>query len=187
MKRGVMLGLVLVALGLPAVVPSYGGNTADSIVASASGKLCGNASLARPRPGCSPVPPRSSGNVHEDCVARINQLRRECQCLPPLARWKAGESCANRQAKYDLRGGIHAGFNEGVCKPSGRAQNECPAWPSTTEVVEGCLQRMWDEGPGKRFSNHGHYITMSNPSYERVACGFARAPDGKIWSVQNFE
>lgn len=45
---------------------------------------------------------------------------------------------------------------------------------------------MWDEGPGKRFSKHGHYVNMSKASYERVACGFARSADGEIWSVQNF-
>jgi uncharacterized protein YkwD len=45
---------------------------------------------------------------------------------------------------------------------------------------------MWNEGPGKRFSKHGHYTNMSNPNYEGVACGFAKTPDGQIWSVQNF-
>ena len=46
-------------------------------------------------------------------------------------------------------------------------------------IIDGCLQAMWDEGPGKRFSKHGHYINMSNPSYERVACGFAKS--GTAW------
>jgi hypothetical protein len=45
---------------------------------------------------------------------------------------------------------------------------------------------MWDEGPGKRFSKHGHYTNMSGARYGQVACGFAKAPDGKVWSVQNF-
>jgi hypothetical protein len=86
----------------------------------------------------------------------------------------------------DIRRGIHVGFNDGVCQPKGRAQNECPGWPSASQAIDGCLQRMWDEGPGKRFSKHGHYLNMSNLSYGSVACGFARAPDGKVWSVQNF-
>jgi hypothetical protein len=104
----------------------------------------------------------------------------------PLERWRGGEKCANQHSKYDSKRGIHAGFNDGVCKPKGRAQNECPAWPSTSQVIGGCLQAMWDEGPGKRFSKHGHYVNMSNLEYEQVACGFARAPDGEVWSVQNF-
>ncbi len=148
---------------------------------------CKKGPLRNPRPGCAPPRPRSTGDPHQDGVARINQLRRKCQCLPPLARWKGGEKCANKQAKYDSKRGMHAGFNDNVCKPKGAAQNECPGWPSTRAVIEGCLQAMWDEGPGRRFSKHGHYINMSNPEYERVACGFARAADGSVWSVQNFQ
>jgi hypothetical protein len=91
-----------------------------------------------------------------------------------------------RHAKYDAKHGIHAGFNDKICKPHGLAQNECPAWPSSKRVVDGCLQTMWDEGPGKRFSKHGHYISMSNPHYEAVACGFAKSADGEVWSVQNY-
>jgi hypothetical protein len=151
-----------------------------------SGKTCDKGPLRNPRPSCAPASLPSTGNRYADCVARINQLRWECQCLPPLGRWKGGEKCANKHAKYDSKHGIHAGFNDRVCKPVGSAQNECPGWPSTAGVIDGCLQAMWDEGPGKRFSKHGHYINMSNPSYERVACGFAKAPDGAVWSVQNF-
>jgi len=151
-----------------------------------SDNACKKGPLRSPRPACAPPPLRSTGNPHEDCVTRINQLRWKCQCLPALARWKGGEKCANKQAKYDSRRGNHAGFNDNICKPKGSAQNECPSWPSTSGVVGQCLQAMWDEGPGKRFSKHGHYINMSNPKYERVACGFAKTPDGSVWSVQNF-
>ncbi|MEM7436182.1 MAG: hypothetical protein AAF436_13575, partial [Myxococcota bacterium] len=112
--------------------------------------------------------------------------RSECQCLPPLRRWKGGEKCARKHAKHDMREGIHAGFHGRICKPQGRAQNECPAWPSIRGVVDGCLQAMWDEGPGRRVSKHGHYINMSNLEYEEVACGFAKTGDGEVWSVQNF-
>ena len=142
--------------------------------------------LSRPRANCAPAPLPSTGNLYDDCVSRINQLRWECQCLPRLTRWKGGEQCANKHAKYDSRRGIHAGFHNGICEPQGLAQNECPGWPSNSGIIEGCLQAMWDEGPGKRFSKHGHYMNMSNPSYERVACGFAKSADGEIWSVQNF-
>lgn len=155
----------------------------DALKSSVS---CSKGPLRAPRPDCSPKPPPSTGNPHKDCVARINQLRWKCQCLPPLERWKGGEGCANKHAKYDSKHGIHAGFNGDVCKPEGLAQNECPGWPSTGGVIDGCLQAMWDEGPGKRFSKHGHYINMSNSSYEQVACGFAKASDGNVWSAQNF-
>jgi hypothetical protein len=152
----------------------------------ASEKPCGKGPLSQPRANCAPAPVPSTGNPYEDCVARINQLRWKCQCLPPLGRWKGGEACANKHAKHDSKQGMHAGFNGGICKPKGMAQNECPAWPSKSAVIEGCLQAMWDEGPGKRFSKHGHYLNMSNPRYEHVACGFAKSADGEVWSVQNF-
>lgn len=148
--------------------------------------LCEHGPLTRPVSDCAPPPPPATGNPHEDCVTRINQLRWKCQCLPPLRRWKGGEKCANQHARYDDKRGIHAGFSDGICKPHGLAQNECPAWPSSKRIVEGCLQTMWDEGPGKRSSKHGHYTTMSNPDYEEVACGFAKSADGVVWSVQNF-
>jgi hypothetical protein len=61
------------------------------------------------------------------------------------------------------------------------------------DVIEGCLQRMWDEGPppssnceGQCFQEHGHFINMSNPDYSEVACGFFTTPDGELWAVQNF-
>ncbi|MDH3726937.1 MAG: CAP domain-containing protein [Myxococcales bacterium] len=151
-----------------------------------SSNACKKGPLRNPRPNCAPPPLPSTGDPYRDCVARINQLRWKCQCLPALARWKGGEKCANKHAKYDGKRGNHAGFNDGICKPKGSAQNECPGWPSTAGVIDGCLQAMWDEGPGKRFSKHGHYINMSNTKYDRVACGFAKTPDGTVWSVQNF-
>jgi hypothetical protein len=152
----------------------------------ASDMSCREGPLRQPRKNCAPAPPPSTGNPYEDCVAHINQLRWKCQCLPALGRWKGGEPCANTHAKYDSKHGIHAGFNGEICTPQGMAQNECPAWPSKSRVVGECLQRMWDEGPGKRFSKHGHYLNMSNPSYEHVACGFAKSAAGEVWSVQNF-
>lgn len=184
MNRGTAVAAGLLILVVFAVSPAGDSHAFEG--ERASSKACRNGPLSRPRPGCAPRPPSSTGNPYQDCVARINQLRWRCQCLPPLARWKGGEKCANKHAKYDGKRGIHAGFNDGICKPQGWAQNECPAWPSTTRVVDGCLQTMWDEGPGKRFSKHGHYANMSSRNYERVACGFAKTSDGEIWSVQNF-
>ncbi|MDH3201290.1 MAG: CAP domain-containing protein [Myxococcales bacterium] len=184
--RGIAAATVLAALtGSWALIPSDS-RAVGPDPSQKTASICRKGPLRKPRADCAPPALPSTGNPYEDCVRRINQLRRACQCLPPLTRWKGGEKCANMHAKHDSRRGIHAGFNAHICKPQGFAQNECPAWPSTERVVEGCLQAMWDEGPGKRFSKHGHYMNMSKAAYEQVACGFARGSNGKIWSVQNF-
>ncbi len=62
------------------------------------------------------------------------------------------------------------------------AQNECPGWGGAIEtVLEGCLQAMWNEGPGG-----GHYETMRSGQYTEAACGMHQAADGGWWVVQNF-
>jgi len=116
------------------------------------------------------------------CVDRINELR-ATEDLPPLDRWKAAESCADDEAQDDFEAGI-AHYSFGTCEEY--AQNECPGWGSLDDIVDGCLQMMWDEGPGEPYSEHGHYINMSNPSYTQVACGFHVTADGAVWSVQDF-
>jgi hypothetical protein len=139
-----------------------------------------------------PAPP-STGDVHQDCVDRINQFRQECACLQPLERWVEGEACANQMAKYDSEGGdAHAGFGDNICN-GGSAQNECPGWRSEEQIISGCLQRMWDEGPppmsdcnGSCFQMYGHFLNMSNQRVTKVACGFHETEDGQVWSVQNF-
>lgn len=187
MKWGTVVTAAFVALACLGVLLPLHSDAFGSDGDLGSDAICAKGPLRQPRANCAPAPLQSTGNPYDDCVARINQLRWDCQCLPPLRRWKGGEPCANKHAKYDSKRGIHAGFNSDICKPKGMAQNECPGWPSKGGVIEGCLQAMWDEGPGKRFSKHGHYLNMSNPSYERVACGFAKSADGKAWSVQNFQ
>ena len=186
MTRGILAAVGLAVLCAVSVSSAIATGDLVREAAAQARKACPNGPLSRPRTGCAPSLRASTGNLYEDCVARINQLRWDCQCLPPLRRWKGGEPCANEQAKHDSKRGIHAGFNAGICKPHGLAQNECPGWPSKAGVLGGCLQAMWDEGPGRRFSKHGHYVNMSNPGYKQVACGFAKTADGKIWSVQNF-
>lgn len=142
--------------------------------------------LATPKPNCHPATPASTGDPAQDCVNRVNQLRAECQCLPPLMRWTDGEACADQQAEYDSeRDDPHAGFSDGICE-SGTGQNECPGWGSIPQTVSGCLQQMWDEGPGEPFLEHGHYINMTNPDHDRVACGFFTTPSGDVWAVQNY-
>ncbi len=143
---------------------------------------CDSGPLAEPIPGCAPTPPASTGDPHQDCVDRINQFRWECQCLPPLARWTEAEGCTDQQSADDQAAdSAHSHF--GACGEF--AQNSCPNWGSESEVVGGCLQMMWDEGPGEPFSEHGHYINMSNTGYSKVACGFSSSGAG-VWANQNF-
>lgn len=151
---------------------------------SSSGEMsgCEGGPLAAPIPGCAPVAAPSSGDIAQDCVDRINQFRWECQCLPPLARWSEAESCSDSQSSADQNGGGPHG-NFGMCGEN--AQNTCPNWGSEQQIITGCLQAMWDEGPGEPFSAHGHYINMSSTNYSRVACGFSSSGAG-VWANQNF-
>jgi len=148
---------------------------------------CDSGPLDLPLDGCSPDSPPSTGDFYQDCVDRINQLRWECQCLPPLERWVEAEDCADQQAEYDY--GVdqaHAGIRAGICEPGGGAQNECPDYGPRFGIVDFCLQQMWDEGPGEDFQVHGPYINMSDTGNTKVACGRFETPEGNIWSVQNF-
>jgi len=166
-----------------------GGSTGTGGTAGAGGLggECPTGPLAAPIANCQPATPPSTGDPELDCVERINQLRWNCQCLPPLQRWTAAESCADQHAEYDSTRPAHSGFRDGICTPDGWAQNECPSWGSIDSVIAGCLQSMWDEGPGEPYEDHGHYINMTNPDYTMVACGFYETPDGEVWSVQNFQ
>ena len=150
---------------------------------------CSNGPLGAPLANCQPDPIESTGDPYADCVTRINQLRWECQCLPPLQRWTEAEGCADQHAEYDSTRSAHAGFSENICSPRGWAQNECPGWRSTEHVISGCLQAMWDEGPedGDPNTVNGHYEGMASTSYTQVACGFFTTPTGKVWGVQNFD
>lgn len=152
----------------------------DDATAGMSG--CEGGPLAAPIAGCTPTPPPSTGDFGQDCVDRINQFRWECQCLPPLERWTEAEACTDQQSADDQSSGSAHG-NFGACNEF--AQNTCPDWPSREDVVVGCLQAMWDEGPGEPFVEHGHYINMSSTEYSKVACGSASGAPG-VWSNQNF-
>ena len=115
------------------------------------------------------------------CVDRINTFR-ATEGLPPLRRWLGAESCSDLEAEGDSKTGIaHDHFQD--CGEW--AQNECPGWNSVGQVVQGCLQAMWDEklvpsGP------QGHYVNMTNTQYSEVSCGFYETPQGPVWAVQNF-
>ena len=122
------------------------------------------------------------------CGDKINEYRATLN-LPPYARWKEGEPCADKEAKSDSETGqAHGAFRtcEDIAEKE-NAQNECPGWPSLDSIVNGCLDAMWDEGPGPWDEGHGHYINMTSTSYTKVACGFYVTPDGSVWAVQNFK
>jgi hypothetical protein len=142
---------------------------------------------------CAPTAP-NTGDIYADCVTRVNQFR-ACVCLPPLARWNAGEACADQDAQYDSQSNVaHAGFQGGICV-SGNAQDECPGWKNATQVIAQCLQQMFAEGPppstpctGTCYSAHGHYINMTGTNYKNgVACGFYTTSAGAMWAAQNFK
>lgn len=169
---------------------SGGSATASGGSATATG---GSGGACTQNIACKLTAAASTGDIYQDCVDRINQFRTQCACLPPLARWTDGEACANQMAEYDSTAtSAHAGFQARICS-GGSAQDECPGWGSNAQVVSGCLQSMWDEGPpptssctGTCFNEHGHFINMSSTSYTKVACGFFTTPAGKVWAVQNF-
>ena len=165
-----------------------GGSEMDAGVDGDAGP-CAGGPLGAPLPHCDPEPLPGTGDPHADCVDRINQFRSECQCLPPLARWVDGEDCTDGNAAYDSVNGVHASFSALPCGSGGRAQNECPGWGSNDQVIDGCLQAMWDEGPedGDPDTVNGHYESMASTSYTQVACGFFTTPSESVCGVQNFD
>jgi hypothetical protein len=177
-------------MSMPAAGSGMSMNTAGSMVAQAG---AGGSSGCVQNLTCKLDAPPSTGDYKQDCVDRINQFRTQCACLPALARWTDGEACADMMAMYDSGGTTaHAGFMARICS-GGNAQNECPGWQSESQVVSGCLQSMWNEGPPPTnpcdsacFQKYGHFINMTNTKLKKVACGFYKTDAGKLWSVQNF-
>jgi hypothetical protein len=146
-----------------------------------------------PNLACKLTAPASTGDIHQDCVNRINQFLTQCACLPALTRRTDAEACANQMAEYDAgKNSAHAGARDNICSPNG-SQNECPGYASNNQVISLCIQQMWDEGPpptssctGACYEEHGHYINMTEKGITKVACGFFTTSSGKVWSVQNF-
>ena len=138
-------------------------------------------------PGLDAAAPGSAGDPYaaarQACVDKINALRAG-EGKAAYLRWTDAEACTDLQGKSDSETRTdHGAF--GMCKEA--AQDECPHWPNDpNRIVTGCLQDMWNEGPGT-FADHGHYINMSSTKYQRVACGFYLTPDKKLWAVQNFK
>lgn len=120
----------------------------------------------------------SDGTLAQMCVDYINSKRATLQ-LAPLARWSDKESCADGEAKSDAQTNRpHGAFP--ACGEM--AQNECPGWSGEpTKAIKGCLDAMWNEGPGG-----GHYENMASTRYSKVSCGVHVTSSGRVWSVQNF-
>ena len=168
------------------------GGRANGGAAGANGGSGGTGTCTK-NLACKLSPPPATDDLYQDCVDRINQFLTQCACLPPLARRKDGEACADQMAEYDAgQNTAHAGFTDKICQPSG-SQNECPGYSSNAQVIGLCMQQMWDEGPpptstctGSCYEDHGHFINMTDASVTKVACGFYTTAGGKVWAVQNF-
>ena len=109
--------------------------------------------------------PDSLSEARQQIVHRVNDYRATLG-MKRLIRAKAQESCVDTEAQMDYANNkAHSAF--GHCKEF--AQNECPGWSGTKmltiadNIITGCLQSMWDEGPGTPYSAHDHYINMSTP------------------------
>ncbi len=126
-------------------------------------------------------------DVQQLCVDLINQ-KRATLGLPALARWRDGEALATSEVHSDAKEGVpHAAYRRSTRRETS-AQNECQnsdARPAP--MINVCINDMWNEGPETGDGqNHGHYLNMTSPLYAKVACGFATAPNGTLWSAQNF-
>jgi len=180
-----------VGAGAGGRVNGAGGSSNGGATGSNGGSAGAGACV--PNLACKPTPPPSTGDLHQDCVDRINQFLTECACLPALTRRKDGEACADQMAEYDAgKNTAHAGFTDKICTPSG-SQNECPGYSSNNQVIGLCMQQMWDEGPpptnpcnGTCYEEHGHFINMTDKTVTKVACGFYTTASGKVWAAQNF-
>ena len=142
---------------------------------------------APPTPVAVPTPTPSAGSgpfeaARQLCVQRTNEFRARVG-VGPVSRRADAEPCGDAEARSDgISRTAHGAF--GQCRE--RAQNECPGWDGAPEtVVDRCLAMMFAEGPGSGPA-HGHYMNMTDRKYSGVSCGFATAPNGELWVVQNF-
>ena len=168
-----------------------GGTTAGTTAGTASGAGGMTAGTASGAGGTSGGDPYDQSR--QDCVDRINGFRATLG-LPAFQRWTEAEACTDMQAQNDQTAGTaHANFGE--CGEW--AQNTCPGWSSIDGIIQDCFQSMWDEGPppvspctGQCYTDHGHYINMSNTGYTKVACGFYEYTNAmgkqRVWHNSNF-
>lgn len=135
-----------------------------------------------PAPAATPSPGAPFERARQLCVQRTNEFRARVG-VGPVTRRSDAEACADAEARADgISRTAHGAF--GQCRE--RAQNECPGWSGDPEtVVDRCLAMMFAEGPGSGPA-HGHYMNMTDRKYSGVSCGFATAPSGELWVIQNF-
>lgn len=126
--------------------------------------------------------PINLDQARQSFIDRINAFR-QTKGLPPLQRWVDGEACADNQAKNDAATGVMHG-NFGACGELG--QMTCPGTDSIDGANSGCLQQMWDEGPGTGMQ-HIHFNIMTNTSYTKIAVGIFQMSNGKFWIDMNFQ
>jgi uncharacterized protein YkwD len=166
--------------GIPSAAPSAAAAVpAPTTTASAAPTASGAPTTPAPTSSAPPAtPPPAASGAEQTCVDAINKYRATLS-LPPLARWTSAETCADGQAKSDgSTNTAHGAFT----KCGEYAQNECPGWPGAPQaMIGGCLQMMWNEGPGG-----GHYENMAGKGWTQVSCGFATAANGSVWAVQDF-
>jgi hypothetical protein len=159
---------------------SSSGGAAAGGSSSGGGRVAGGDDAGSPAPDAgSSGPADDAGSLEDLCVSTINGYRATIG-RPPYTRWTAIEACASGEAETDSQTGVaHSAF--GTCNES--AQCECPGWPGPLDqMITGCLQAMWDEGPGG-----GHYEIMASADYTTVACGFYTMSSGSIWAAQDYE
>jgi hypothetical protein len=126
----------------------------------------------------------SFSEARQQIVHRVNDYRATLS-LKRLMRNRSMDACVDTQAQMDYASGVaHSAF--GHCKES--AQDECPGWTGSNmllvanTIIISCMQMMWDEGAPLAgtpcgggtacYSQHGHYINMTNTDYSSMACGF---------------
>jgi hypothetical protein len=165
-------------------VPSFVGQVCLPGAAAAPAP---NPTPATPAPVAVPAPVPASGSgpfeaARQLCVQRTNEFRARVG-VGPVSRRADAEACGDAQARSDgISRTAHGAF--GQCRE--RAQNECPGWDGNPEtVIDRCLAMMFAEGPGSGPA-HGHYENMTDRKYSGVSCGFATAPNGELWVVQDF-
>jgi uncharacterized protein YkwD len=137
-------------------------------------------------PSASPPPPAPPPDgfaaARERCLKRTNEYR-ATKNLPQLSLRSQSSSCADGQAQSDATSKTpHGSFT----KCGELAQNECPGWNGSTDVVvDNCIKAMFSEGPGAGPA-HGHHNNIMDASYTSLSCGFFVASDGSVWLVQDF-
>jgi Cysteine-rich secretory protein family len=138
---------------------------------------------------CLAPPAFAAGDADlQTCINLINAKRATLK-LAPLARWQAGESEVAAEVAADAKNGTpHGAIREAYKQHFYAAQNECQnSRPDMPAMIQTCIDDMWAEGPDNHDGQtHGHYENMVSPDYSAVACGFALAPNGELWSAQDF-